>query len=526
MARSGTSSWIRMIPVVLGLLGILAMLAMAAVAGYFMVWHYALGGLSLLCAAVGLFWLQDVKWRETLLSLVYTFFFALCVVLVYMISANRQMRLDITKNKLHTLSAQTESVLRDLPPDETFHLEVFATQERHQALQRFLNNYRRIAPQVEFHLYDPARDLDVTAQYDQRITDGDMVITRTNQRGEALRQERATLGTNPAGQENALTNALLRTLRNEQGVVYMTSGHGERPLDDSEFSMRTISERVNSIGFDVAGINLLEVNEIPEDATALVIAGPTMDLFDPEREVIERYLDEGGKLMLLYDPILERNRSMPNLELLLEKMGVESPNRLVVDPVSLNASNSTFTPLVQYIQHPITETADTRPFLLNQARPFLPLDNVPTAEVAREGVLVTHEKVWTEGFDELRSVRRPIPPEDASEIAPQFMAITVEIDTPGGKYGNRMRALLVGDSDAFVNQYVETNGSAGSFYLNAISWLREERSLLYIPQKVFSTTPLIMSSTNYWILFGFFMVAGLAITVGGTAITIVRRRNK
>ena len=41
---------------------------------------------------------------------------------------------------------------------------------------------------------------------------------------------------------------------------------------------------------------------MPDDATAVVVAGPTSDLLAPELDALEAYLAKGGKLLLMVDP--------------------------------------------------------------------------------------------------------------------------------------------------------------------------------------------------------------------------------
>lgn len=80
--------------------------------------------------------------------------------------------------------------------------------------------------------------------------------------------------------ENDVTNAVARLFSNNQQVVYFTSGHGEKRLDDKPNSLTKVAKLLASRATPVKQFRLIG-GAIPEDASAaIVIAGPTIDLLD------------------------------------------------------------------------------------------------------------------------------------------------------------------------------------------------------------------------------------------------------
>lgn len=516
---------LRAIPVVLGFLGIAGAVVLGALHGRFLPVHFITAGASLAAIAGGLFWIGDVRWRETLSSLVYTVFFVLCVALVYLISANRHGRLDLTRDGAHTLSGQTVSVLSRFQPDETIRLRAFAPAAEHQALDRFLANYQRQAPAFRYDIHDAQRDLDVVMQLGGNVANGDMILVRQDAAGNVMQRESGTLDAGDSRREHHLTNALARLLQAEEQRIYFTVDHGEKRLDGSETSMTMAAQLLADTVLPVHQIRLMEGN-IPRDASAIVIAGPTRDLFDFELEQLMLFLDEGGKLFLLYDPIFPRDGGeLENFDTLLAHIGVESPNELIVDPVAVPAFGRTFTPLAAFTRHPIAQGTRRNPFYLDQARPFFPLEELPEG-IRQEVVLVTSDQVWTESFDQLRSITRPIPPDDPDLFRMQYVSVAVERLTPGGRWGDTMRVVLAGDSDAFADNLLERNGDAAAYLVATMNWLRERQELLEVPPRYLRSTPVVLTTTRAWILLGTFLVIGLAITAGGTAWTMIRRKTR
>src|SRR4029453_18813542 len=67
-------------------------------------------------------------------------------------------------------------------------------------------------------------------------------------------------------------------------------------------------------------------NDVPSDCDVLVLAGPKQSLFPQEASAIGKYLEKGGKAMLLIDPDTD-----PKLDDVLHAWGIQIGNNTVVD---------------------------------------------------------------------------------------------------------------------------------------------------------------------------------------------------
>lgn len=525
----GARTGLRLIPVVLGLVGMPLGIALGALAGRFTEVHFGLLTLSLLSIGGGLLWLREARLRETLAAIVYSIFFLLCVALVYLISANRQVRFDLTEDRLHSLDPLSEAVVAQLPQDEIITLTVFAPAQEHQSVARFLENYTRPSPAIRTRIYDAGRDLDAALQFGGAVEERSLFLTVQGPGGEIIhRAPPEAFDVSSPFRENTLTNALLRAQRPEGQKIYYSMSHGEKRVDETEFSLSRVIRIVNDSILPVEPLRLTE-NAIPEDAAALIIAGPTIDLFDFERELLSDYLNQGGKLLLLLDPVLDpvtaQPRPLENFQALLGEYGLQSPNAMIVDPTAVNAFQSNFTPLVNWTAHPIAQGTNKTPFYLDRARPLESAEELPKG-IKLEGILVTSDQTWVEPLDQLRSIRRLNPPEDPDQIDLQIAAVTARRPTPGGRRGETMRLVVMGDSEAFVDGNLVQNGDAALFFRQSITWLREQDELLQIPPRALSSTPITMTLARLWTILGGLMFLGLLITVGGTSYAIYRRRTR
>ena len=79
---------------------------------------------------------------------------------------------------------------------------------------------------------------------------------------------------------------------------------------------------------------LAQTNEIPADATVLVVAGPRTDLLEQEVPLLDELpAPRSGKLLVLLDPPddLKEPAPMPRLDGLLKEWGIDATESVVVD---------------------------------------------------------------------------------------------------------------------------------------------------------------------------------------------------
>ena len=78
--------------------------------------------------------------------------------------------------------------------------------------------------------------------------------------------------------------------------------------------------------FAVESLVLIQQKTVPDDATIVVIAGPTTDFFQPEIEALNDYVAKGGKVMVMLDPLL-KGPAQPLLTQFLADWGIRAGTR-------------------------------------------------------------------------------------------------------------------------------------------------------------------------------------------------------
>ena len=80
---------------------------------------------------------------------------------------------------------------------------------------------------------------------------------------------------------------------------------------------------------ELESFSLLNTDEIPEDADALLIYAPESEISSEEAALLEDYLEAGGKLLVIAGPT--EGGTLTNLYSVLKSYGVETADGLVVD---------------------------------------------------------------------------------------------------------------------------------------------------------------------------------------------------
>ena len=101
--------------------------------------------------------------------------------------------------------------------------------------------------------------------------------------------------------EQAITAGLLEVVEGKKNNVYYVQGHGEDAIGEGK-PLETIGKVFDSQHISTAEINLLNVQTVPADATALLIFGPHIDFSDREMQTLQDYWTKGGRVMLLLNP--------------------------------------------------------------------------------------------------------------------------------------------------------------------------------------------------------------------------------
>jgi ABC-type uncharacterized transport system involved in gliding motility auxiliary subunit len=269
--------------------------------------------------------------------------------------------------------------------------------------------------------------------------------------------------------EANITNALLKLMRTGSKKVYFVSGHNERLLSNEEGgpaegkeSAGRAAEALRNETYEVEGLELAASGSVPEDADAVILAGPTRAYFDHEIDALRTYVQGGGGLLVMIDP-----RARTNLYDLLEEWGLVLADDVVVDQ-SLALFGQATSPFAGGYapEHPITK--DLRETTLY---PMVRSVLIQGDAMDRWEMLVqTSADSWAERDLEGWSTtgRAVFGDGDLDGPVPVAVVGSPASDEAGGEGVGRV--IVFGDSDWVTNEFLDTFRNKDLF-LNSVNWL-------------------------------------------------------
>ncbi len=425
---------------------------------------------------------------------------------VNLIAYQNPKAMDWTQDKSHTLAPETIATLEALPePVEAigFFTVNYSSASAEELLTDFKNNSDG---KFDFRFVNPESNPTLAQQYNV-TRDGTIVFVMGD------RQELVSYAT-----EQNVTNALVRLINPEKRVVYFMTGHGENEVENpGETSYTRVKALLTAKNYTVQTLNLRAENQIPEDAVAIVIAGPRGPISESEASLLQAYLEGGGSLVVLEDPtVLTSKGNEPDAfeAYLTSAWGVTFNNDIVIDPSS---NPLTFAISYSYGSHPITDE------MLASMITFFPVARSLTvssdsAEIQSSSLVYTIDRAWGEtDFDSIaNNTFQYQAGEDIS--GPILIASAIENTTAG------TRLVVFGNSSFASDTYVDQYGNA-DLIINAIDWAAKQDELISLTVKTTTTRTLTPISTLGWLMLGllFILIIPGIIIAGGVISWLMRR---
>lgn len=443
-------------------------------------------------------------------------FLAAILIFLQTLSARHSANLDTTRNKRFSLSPQTVNILKGLEREVNFTCFFKETTGGKVELEDLLEEYGKKSQLVGFRFIDPDKDPVTARRYE--ITAYGTIVAESGGMEEKLYET----------SEDKITNVILKVTREKKKAIYFVTGHGEKSIMDEETS--GLSEAKKSLAgenYDVKEILTLREERIPDDCAILVIAGPTNDLFPPETEMITSYIDGGGKVLALIDPLTE----LPKLSEMLERYGIRAGNNIIIDRFGRVLAGNYLTPVVnKYGDHPITKGFRMASFF-PQARALertedtgTELEIAPLASTGSSAYAETDIETLLAGKTQFEGDKDLSGPVDIAFVVTEKEAAPTPAEQE--EPARRRKAIAVfGDSDFASNAYLNLSGNR-DFVMNTLNWLAEEEDLVAIRPKDALVQPVILTARQGRVVF-WLPVVGLPALVAaiGIAVAIQNRRS-
>lgn len=404
---------------------------------------------------------------------------------------------DLTANASNSLSPATVQLLETLPDPVQITAYVSKGQSLRLQIGQLLNRYQRHKANLSYQFVDPdsrpeqTRELEIGAQ--------GAVMVEYQGRSQKIRFL----------DESALTNALFQLSHGQQRWLSFLTGHGERSaLGIANFDYGRFGKELGRRNFTAVDLNLAMVEEIPENASLLVVAAPAVALLPGEIAIVKRYLQQGRDLLLLSDP------GNTHLSPLLESLGIRQLKGTLADSGGkiYGLNDPSFVIATNYPDHPIT-----RGLQLITVYPGAAVLAATTAgDFTSQAILESSDTTWLESGAMKGTVSF-----DKQEAKGPFAFAYALTRTVNGR---EQRIVVLGDSDFIANAYLDNVGNMDMGF-RIINWLVHDDQFIEIPVKI-ATDKNLQLSTPAVALMGFGFLLGLPVLLlaGGIGVWLARRQ--
>jgi ABC-type uncharacterized transport system involved in gliding motility auxiliary subunit len=474
--------------------------------------------------------------------------------LVNYIGSRRYARFDWTSSGLYSLSDKTRNVLKDLKAPVTVTVFMTPGTPLYPEVDELLKRYKAASPMLTVETLDPTRNpVRAKAFVEETGVRNLAVVFRAGDRKKIVTEDkiveydfsRARMGGEPTVKnfrgEQEFTSALLSVTQLKTPKVVFTTGHGERKFDAARArdGFSEVAESLKNDNCTVEEWASLGAAEVPAGTDLVVVAGPRTAFTEPERDVLKKYLDAGGRALLFLDVELTPGTAASTLSdfglgPLLAGMGLTLDSDVVLDPknaLPLMGPETVFAK--SFRTHPVTKLLTGTAVVFPLAR-SVSVAEKPPAGWKTSALVETSADGWGEtNIRELQKTGRP-EKDDKDVKGPVCLVAAAEQDAapaPAGGAGKpdagaakRSRVVVFGDSDWASNAGI-ANAANRLLLSSAANWALEREALVAIPPKNADQVAVTLSRRDVGtIAFAVLLLLPAAAVAMGLAIWVKRRR--
>lgn len=238
---------------------------------------------------------------------------------------------DISSTKLYSVTSNTKVVVNALDKDVTIYW-IVQSDEEDDVIENLLEKYESLSEHIDVVKKNPDIFPTFAQQYTSEAVQNNSLVVECGERSRFISYSDIYLYEANMGSysynvsfdgEGAITSAIDYVVNEDQPKVYVLEGHGEAELPAA------FSEQIEKENIELNAFSLLTADAIPEDADGILIYAPSSDISVEEKDLLTKYVSEGGKLIVMAGPTEEG--TLTNLYNILADYGVETVDGIVVD---------------------------------------------------------------------------------------------------------------------------------------------------------------------------------------------------
>jgi len=268
------------------------------------------------------------KWLRSVVLTILLVAILVCVYFVinYAVEKANFGDIDMTKEKIYSISQETKDKLGNMENDITLYIykmsdyvkdfaHKYAKLNNHIKVEELENLNAKTNWKTEYGITEETPFIVISTMSREKILyDTDLYTYNYT----TYQQMDIT--------EEAITNGILDVITVVKPKIYFLSGHNLHADTYFQYFKGALADEVN----DVQDLNLMTSGKVPDDCDVLVITALKEDIKELEKDELIKYIKKGGKILLLLDPNLN-NTKLSNFEKVLDEYGVSVSNGLLIE---------------------------------------------------------------------------------------------------------------------------------------------------------------------------------------------------
>ncbi|HET9627383.1 MAG TPA: Gldg family protein [Kofleriaceae bacterium] len=491
-------------------------------------------------AGVEYFRVRELGWSGFSLGLAIAFLMVTCQV-----SSERNVQTDVSYFKTSSPGDSTRKIVESASDQLKVLLFFPDVNEVKNQVKGYFDALSEKAPngKVSVELHDRLVDAELAGRY--KVTkDGTIVLVR----GTGDKEKSQTLEVDPdfskartstsklRNFDREVNSALLKLMRDKR-KAYLLVGHGELNDRDSmpaelkgqipDRPITNFRRRLGDLNYEIKNLGLIDLaKDVPEDATVVIAFAPSVPLSPAEWSALSRYLDRGGRLMYITDPLSDTSLGALEQRFAIKAVpGHLSDERLFL-PVHGKPSDHRVTATNQFSPHASTgslsRTSADQGIRLNDAGALEETAFPPgLADPPRR--TVTIRSMETSFMDTNGNFTK-----DGDEKQQKWI-VGEAVEGPNIGKKDNWRALVFADADLFTdlygrNQLGQVVGviSSGPLLDDSVKWLAGEEAV--VGDVVSEDDKAIQHTKNEDVVWFTLMLIGAPIVVLAGGLFGTRRR--
>ena len=237
-------------------------------------------------------------------------------------------QIDVTENKIYSLTDTSKEILKNIDKDVKIYTWQYA---ENSSLVDLIKQYCHENEKIKYEILTEESNKSKVEEFG--LEAGYQIVVIEVGKNKTILDGNSdfasydyTTGQEIDLTEQAISNAILNLTVDEKPKVYMLSGHGEYKIQE----LGLLTTYLNNEAYEYESLNLLSVNQIPEECDILLIMSPTSDLLETEVNIITEYINKGGNIILTRDTE-DTGKQYPNFQKILDLYGVSVENGYVYE---------------------------------------------------------------------------------------------------------------------------------------------------------------------------------------------------